>query len=52
MSDREETGNDRTNKPEEDVPGPEEQPVCAKCGHPIEPDDIECPNCGISLVAG
>lgn len=32
--------------------GPSEQPTCANCGHLIEPDDIVCPNCGISLVAG
>lgn len=31
---------------------PQEDPVCAICGHPIEPDDIVCPNCGESLVAG
>jgi len=30
----------------------EDHPVCAICGHPIAPDDIECPNCGTSLVAG
>jgi hypothetical protein len=30
----------------------EDEPVCAICGHRIAPDDIECPNCGTSLVAG
>lgn len=38
--------------PQEENSGPVEEPVCANCGHPIEPDDIVCPNCGISLVAG
>jgi rubrerythrin len=37
----------------EDADSPvEDEPVCAICGHRIEPDDIECPNCGTSLVAG
>jgi rubrerythrin len=30
----------------------EEEPTCALCGHPIAQDDIICPNCGVSLVAG
>jgi len=36
------------------APAPEEvsDPVCAVCGHPISQDDIVCPNCGTSLVAG
>jgi rubrerythrin len=31
---------------------PAAEPVCAICGHPIEQDDIVCPNCGTNLVAG
>jgi rubrerythrin len=30
----------------------EEELKCVACGHPIEQDDLVCPNCGISLVAG
>ncbi len=26
--------------------------VCPKCGGAIEQDDIVCPHCGVSLVAG
>jgi rubrerythrin len=34
-------------------PAPNEEDMrCVACGHPIEEDDIECPNCGISLVGG
>lgn len=32
--------------------GPGVEPVCANCGRPIEPDDVVCPNCGISLGDG
>ncbi|HLU35333.1 MAG TPA: zinc-ribbon domain-containing protein [Thermomicrobiales bacterium] len=35
-----------------DAPGRAEQPVCAICGHEIAPDDVVCPSCGTSLVAG
>ena len=33
-------------------PSPEEDLVCAVCGHPIGQDDLVCPNCGVSLAAG
>ena len=54
MSDKDEIGQPTSGElePQEEDFGPVEQPVCANCGHPIEPDDIVCPNCGISLVAG
>ena len=32
-------------------PTPDE-PICAACGRPIGRDDIVCPHCGTSLVAG
>lgn len=31
---------------------PEEEPTCAICGGRIGPDDVVCPHCGASLVAG
>ncbi len=33
-------------------PAPQEDLVCAVCGHPIGQDDLVCPNCGVSLAAG
>lgn len=30
----------------------QEELTCVSCGHPIKQDDLVCPNCGISLVAG
>lgn len=30
----------------------DEPPTCANCGGVIGPDDVVCPHCGISLVAG
>lgn len=33
-------------------PAPQEDLVCAVCGHPIGQDDLICPNCGVSLAAG
>lgn len=36
----------------EQNPPIQEEPVCAVCGHPIGQDDLVCPNCGVSLVAG
>ena len=39
-------GTSRSNGP------PEGEPVCGACGGPIEVDDIFCPRCGTSLVAG
>lgn len=30
----------------------EEEPTCAICGGRIGPDDVICPHCGESLVAG
>jgi rubrerythrin len=39
-------------KPEDDGSGRQEELKCVACGHPIEQDDLVCPNCGISLVAG
>lgn len=39
-------------EPEEGEFGLEEDPVCAICGHEIAQDDLVCPNCGTSLVAG
>lgn len=33
-------------------PVPQEDLVCAVCGHPIAQDDLVCPNCGVSLAAG
>ena len=36
-----------------DVPaGDPDQPVCAKCGGSIDENDLVCPHCGVSLVAG
>jgi hypothetical protein len=31
---------------------PPEEPTCALCGGRIGPDDVVCPHCGASLVAG
>ncbi len=31
---------------------PEDEPTCALCGGKIGPDDVVCPHCGESLVAG
>ncbi|CAA9543885.1 MAG: hypothetical protein AVDCRST_MAG49-1240 [uncultured Thermomicrobiales bacterium] len=30
----------------------DKDPVCAMCGKPVRVDDIVCPHCGASLVAG
>lgn len=38
--------------PEEHHPTSQEDPSCAVCGAAISQDDIVCPNCGTSLVAG
>jgi rubrerythrin len=51
------TGNETTARNEPgaegaEAPGQAEQPVCAICGHEIAPDDVVCPSCGTSLVAG
>jgi rubrerythrin len=39
-------------EPKDDGSGREEELKCVACGHPIGQDDLVCPNCGISLVAG
>ncbi len=31
---------------------PPKELKCAECGGKIAPDDLVCPHCGISLVAG
>jgi rubrerythrin len=54
MSDHKKDMQDQTSEsqPSEESTGPADEATCANCGHHIEPDDIECPSCGISLVAG
>ena len=43
------TDKDTTPKPPKP---PQEEPVCAVCGKPIERDDLVCPHCGTRLVSG
>lgn len=38
--------------PEPGESPPDEEPACAICGGRIGPDDVVCPHCGESLVAG
>lgn len=39
-------------EPTEQGAPPQEDLVCAVCGHAISQDDLICPNCGVSLAAG
>ncbi|HVL25358.1 MAG TPA: zinc ribbon domain-containing protein [Thermomicrobiales bacterium] len=55
MSDEARHNDSRTGAEHEPpAPAPEEvsEPVCVVCGHPISQDDVVCPSCGTSLVAG
>jgi hypothetical protein len=54
MSDSRANDPDDTRSPREepDAPSSTEEPVCAACGGEIGPDDVICPHCGVSLVAG
>jgi rubrerythrin len=44
----ENAGNDARSSSQDEA----EEPVCAICGHAVAQDDLVCPNCGTSLVAG
>jgi hypothetical protein len=44
---------ERERGPEDDPhPAPPDEPTCAVCGGRIRADDVVCPHCGASLVAG
>jgi rubrerythrin len=46
------SSNESESRKTEESTEPTPELTCAECGGVIESDDLVCPHCGISLVAG